>query len=93
VKRLGEILADMGLVPAHDEAELYAHRAMRRFNMTGKVASGLPAAALDKVTPQAAREAVLAYCESLAEELVAQAFRDGKAATHAETVAAVDGQP
>lgn len=64
---------------AHDEAELYAHRAMRRFNLTGKVASGLPVATLAKVTPKAAREAVLAYCETLAEDAVTQAYRDGKA--------------
>lgn len=79
MKRLGEVLADMGLVPTHDEADLYAHRAMRRFGMLGKVAAGLPLATLVKVTPVAAREAVAAYCEGIVEELVAQAFRDGRA--------------
>jgi hypothetical protein len=73
---------------AHDEAELYAHRAMRRFNLTGKVTSGLSETVLAKVPPKAAREAITAYCESLAEELVTQAYRDGKKRVD-PTVAAV----
>jgi hypothetical protein len=102
MKRIGEILADMGLVPptpdpssagsgqlppALDEAELYAHRAMRRFNLAGKVTSGLPVAALEKVTPKAAREAVIAFAEVLVEDLVAQAYKDGNAARRQENVA------
>lgn len=87
MKHIGEILAEMGVVPAHDEAELYAHRTMRRFGLLGKVASGLPIAVLAKVTPTAAREAVAAYCESLAEEIVARAYKAGKAAAYAKTTA------
>lgn len=89
MKPLGEILTDMGLVPATpDEAELYAHRTMRRFGLLEKLTTVLPDAALAKVSPKAAREAVAALCSSLAEELVTQAFRVGRAAAHAKTAEA-----
>lgn len=62
------------------EAELAAHKLMRRFNLAGKVASGLPVAALEKVTIAAQREAITALCESYAEQVAALAWMAGRLA-------------